>query len=116
MSKEFDKEHTILHVDGSPSEQKRGEHRRRNKTLKRSLDNLQTKVSGSTRSTKQLFRTCKNNYRLPRESLDQDVLLVLNEQGWRIHQCPYQADTCLSRVCQDASDPGSVMVVILIVI
>jgi len=111
LSKAFDKEMTIIHVDGSPSEQKRGEHRRRNKTLKRSLNNLQTKVSGSTRSTKQLFRTCKNNYRLPRESLDQDILPVLREQGWRIHQCSYQADTCLSRVCQDASDPDSVVVV-----
>lgn len=111
MSKAFDKKATVIRMDGSPSEQKRGEHRRRNKTLERSLNNLQTKVSGSTRSTKQLFRTCKNNYRLPRESLDQDILPVLREQGWRIHQCPYQADTCLSRVCQDASDPDDVVVV-----
>ncbi|KAH7042883.1 hypothetical protein BKA57DRAFT_517812 [Linnemannia elongata] len=43
MSKGFDKEATVIHVDGSPSEQKRGEHRRRNKTLERSLNNLQTK-------------------------------------------------------------------------
>ncbi|KAG9072301.1 hypothetical protein KI688_000070 [Linnemannia hyalina] len=111
LSKEFDKELTIIHVDGSPSEQKRGEHRQRNATLKRALDKLQTKVSGSTRSTKQLFKTCKNNYRLPRGSLEQDILPVLREKGWWIHLCPYQADTCLSRVCQDAPDPDSVMIV-----
>ncbi|KAF9303847.1 hypothetical protein BGZ91_009035, partial [Linnemannia elongata] len=43
MSKAFDKKATVIRVDGSPSEQKRGEHRRRNKTLERSLNNLQTK-------------------------------------------------------------------------
>ncbi|KAG9068054.1 hypothetical protein KI688_011646 [Linnemannia hyalina] len=111
LSKAFDKELTIIYVDGSPSEQKRREHRRRNVTLKRALVKLQTKVSGSTRSTKQIFRTRKNNYRLPRGSLDQDILPVLIEKSWRIHLCPYQADTCLSRVCQDALDPDSVIVV-----
>lgn len=80
-------------------------------TLKRSLDKLQMKISSPTQSTKQLFKTCKNHYRLPRRILDQDVLPVLREQGWRIHLCPYQADTCLSRVCQDTSDPDSVIVV-----
>ncbi|KAG0047577.1 hypothetical protein BGZ90_007861 [Linnemannia elongata] len=65
MSKAFDKKATVIRVDGSPSEQKRGEHRRRNKTLERSLNNLQTKVSGSTRSTKQLFRTCKTTIACP---------------------------------------------------
>ncbi|OAQ25845.1 hypothetical protein K457DRAFT_157893 [Linnemannia elongata AG-77] len=43
VSKAFDKKATVIRVDGSPSEQKRGEHRRRNKTLERSLNNLQTK-------------------------------------------------------------------------
>ncbi|KAG0358013.1 hypothetical protein BGX24_006097, partial [Mortierella sp. AD032] len=112
LSKMFDKAHTVLHVDGHASEQKRLEHRRRNVTLKKSLAKLEKKAAnGKTRSSKQLFRSCRNLYRLPRSMLDQDVLPVLIERRWQIHFCAYLADTCLARVCQDATEPDSVIIV-----
>ncbi|KAF9111577.1 hypothetical protein BGX30_007561, partial [Mortierella sp. GBA39] len=112
LSKMFDKARTVLHVDGRASEQKRGEHRRRNATLKKSLDKLQKKVANvKTRSSKELFRSCRNLYRLPRSMLEQDVLPVLTELGWQIHFCAYQADTCLAKVCQDATEPDSITIV-----
>jgi hypothetical protein len=102
----------VLHVDGRASEQKRLEHQRRNKTLKKSLDKLQNQVSNTKRGSRQHFRSCRTLYRLPRDILDQDVLSVLQDDlGWNIHHCLYQADTCLARVCQDATDPNSIIIV-----
>ncbi|KAG0314740.1 hypothetical protein BGZ99_007883, partial [Dissophora globulifera] len=102
LSNTFNKGLTTLHVDGLASEQKRQEHRKRNQSLKKSMDSLKSKVdSPATKPRKQHFRTCRNLYRLPRHILCHDVLSVLEELGWSVHHCTHQADTCLAGVCQD---------------
>ena len=111
LSNSFNKDLTVLHVDGKASEQKRQEHRRRNQYLRKSLDGLEAKVNNpGTKPSKQLFRACRNLYRLPRDNLHHDVISVLQQLGWSIHYCTHQADTCLAAVCQDSA-PDSITIV-----
>ncbi|KAG0329389.1 hypothetical protein BGZ99_002100, partial [Dissophora globulifera] len=111
LSNKFNKDLTTLHVDGLASEQKRQEHQKRNQSLKKSIDSLKSKVdSPATKPRKQLFRTCRNLYRLPRHILCHDVLSVLEELGWPVHYCTHQADTCLAGVCQDNASDSIIIV------
>jgi hypothetical protein len=105
---------TIIHVDGPRSLEKEAEHKRRDERLQKSFDKLTATATKdkleSGLGLKAVYRTCRSAYRLPSEALDQ-VLGVIENNGWRVCRCTHQSDLCIASHVRRAPDKSAIRVV-----
>ncbi|KAF9950829.1 hypothetical protein BGZ70_001218 [Mortierella alpina] len=112
LGKCLEQETTVIHVDGDVSEQKRNERQSRAASLTQQLQDIRDTVDvPSIKNRKQIYRRCRNAYRVPRKLLEEEILQVLEDKGWTIHRCPFQADTCIANCFQVAQEQDSIRIV-----
>ncbi|KAF9559904.1 hypothetical protein EC968_006408, partial [Mortierella alpina] len=120
----FDKAFTRIHIDGDRPNQKRREHAARDVKNTAALGKLdacfvqnpqapppQQQQQQPPRLRKHniaaIERMAKNVVHVPRQAL-LAVCHFLEEKGWRVHLCQFEADPCIARHCYAASQYNTV--------
>jgi hypothetical protein len=107
----MDKESTVLHIDGQPSIQKSGERRERTKVLNKKIESLEKEVTElGKKRLGSLFSRIKQAYRVPPKSID-ELGSRLEDLGWTICHCPFQADTHIASLVKDSLEKDNIAIV-----
>ncbi|KAF9271084.1 hypothetical protein BGZ74_006504, partial [Mortierella antarctica] len=105
FSRFMDPQKTTLHVDGKPSIQKSEERKRRQADNDRLVASLEREINQIINRNGDIphrqYDRLLRAYRLPPEAVE-EILTELEQQGWTICHCDYQADTHIAAIAQES--------------